>query len=67
MLKFLLNRKIISLRIFCTVQLLNEKSDDDDVEARAGLKTQHELLQQLLKDEENNQEVNFYLFYDMYE
>jgi len=29
---------------------LNDKSDDDDLESRAGLKKQNELLQQLLKE-----------------
>jgi hypothetical protein len=33
-------------------QLLNDKSEDDDVEARAGLKRPNELLQQLLKEDE---------------
>lgn len=42
-------------------QLLNTQSDDDDVEARAGLKKQNELLHQLLKEEDNNQEVNLNL------
>jgi hypothetical protein len=32
------------------VQLLNDTNEDPDVEARAGLKKQNELLQQLLKD-----------------
>lgn len=36
--------------LFC--QLLNDKSEDDDVEARAGLKRPNELLQQLLKEDE---------------
>jgi len=35
------------------LQLLNDKSEDEDVEARAGLKTQNDLLQQLLKDDDN--------------
>ncbi|KAB0798164.1 hypothetical protein PPYR_09157 [Photinus pyralis] len=34
------------------LQLLNEKNDDDDLEARAGIKKQSELLQQLLKEDE---------------
>lgn len=34
------------------LQLLNEKNDDDDLEARAGIKKQNELLQQLLKEDE---------------
>lgn len=32
--------------------MLNEKNDDDDLEARAGIKKQSELLQQLMKSEE---------------
>ncbi|XP_046466589.1 nuclear receptor coactivator 2 isoform X7 [Neodiprion pinetum] len=34
------------------LELLNDKNDDDDLETRAGLKKRHELLQQLLKDED---------------
>lgn len=34
-------------------QLLNEKSDDHEIEARVGIKNGSELLQQLLKDEED--------------
>ncbi|KAF2881852.1 hypothetical protein ILUMI_24316 [Ignelater luminosus] len=37
-------------------QLLNEKNDDDDIEARVGLKKQSELLSQLLKPNEPNDE-----------
>lgn len=33
--------------------MLNEKSDDDDIEARAGIKNRSELLNQLLKDDED--------------
>jgi hypothetical protein len=36
-----------------TLQLLNNKSEDEDIEARAGLKKQNDLLQQLLKDDDN--------------
>jgi len=35
------------------LQLLSDKSEDEDVEARAGLKKQNDLLQQLLKDDDN--------------
>jgi len=35
------------------LQLLNDKSKDEDIEARAGLKKQNDLLQQLLKDDDN--------------
>lgn len=42
-----------SLTLFCIYQLLNEKSDDDDIEARAGIKNRSELLNQLLKDDED--------------
>lgn len=41
-----------------SLQLLNEKSDDDDIEARAGIKKRGELLQQLLKDEEECKSEN---------
>ncbi|XP_046737418.1 hypoxia-inducible factor 1-alpha isoform X9 [Diprion similis] len=34
------------------LELLNDKNDDDDLETRAGLKKRHELLQQLLKDQD---------------
>lgn len=33
------------------MQLLNDKNEDEDIEARAGLKKQNELLQQLLKED----------------
>jgi len=32
-------------------KLLNEKNDDEDEEARAGMKKRNELLQQLMKDQ----------------
>ncbi|XP_060857714.1 nuclear receptor coactivator 3-like isoform X6 [Metopolophium dirhodum] len=35
------------------IKLLNDKSEDEDIEARAGLKKQNDLLQQLLKDDDN--------------
>lgn len=34
-----------------TLQLLNEKGDNEDFEVQAGLKKQNELLQQLLKED----------------
>ncbi|GLH12635.1 Protein single-minded [Gryllus bimaculatus] len=34
------------------LRLLNEKSDDDDLEIKAGIKKRNELLQQLLKDQD---------------
>lgn len=34
-----------------TLQLLNDKSDDEDFDDQAGLKKQNELLQQLLKED----------------
>jgi nuclear receptor coactivator 2 len=40
------------------IQLLNETSDDGDLEARAGLKKQNELLQQLLKDSDETERSN---------
>ncbi|KAK9721673.1 Helix-loop-helix DNA-binding domain [Popillia japonica] len=39
------------------LQLLNEKNDDDDREVRAGIKPNSELLQQLLKDDEQKTEM----------
>lgn len=39
------------------VKLLNEKNDDEDEEARAGLKKRNELLQQLLKDQDDERKV----------
>ncbi|KAG8233758.1 hypothetical protein J437_LFUL003829, partial [Ladona fulva] len=39
------------------LKLLNEKSDDDDLEAKAGLRKQNELLHQLMKDPEGNEQT----------
>jgi len=33
-------------------KLLNEKNDDEDEETRAGMKKRNELLQQLMKDQD---------------
>lgn len=39
---------------FCFFKLLNnERADDQDLEAQAGIKKQNELLHQLLKNEDN--------------
>ncbi|XP_050529794.1 nuclear receptor coactivator 2-like isoform X2 [Daktulosphaira vitifoliae] len=35
------------------LKLLNDKSEDEDLEARIGIKKQNELLQQLLKEDDN--------------
>ncbi|XP_050438231.1 nuclear receptor coactivator 2-like isoform X2 [Adelges cooleyi] len=35
------------------LKLLNDKSEDEDLEARVGIKKQNELLQQLLKEDDN--------------
>lgn len=35
------------------MQLLNDKSQNEDIEVQAGLKKQNELLQQLLKEDGN--------------
>lgn len=40
------------INITGNLQLLNEKSDDDDLEKKVGLKARSELLQQLLKDQD---------------
>lgn len=42
---------------FICFKLLNEKNDDEDEEARAGLKKRNELLQQLLKDQDDERKV----------
>lgn len=39
------------------MKLLNEKNDDEDEEARIGLKKRNELLQQLLKDQDDERKV----------
>lgn len=39
------------------MKLLNEKNDDEDEEARAGLKKRNELLQQLLKDQDDERKI----------
>lgn len=44
------------MRFIC-LKLLNEKNDDEDEEARAGLKKRNELLQQLLKDQDDERKV----------
>lgn len=43
--------------IYLFFKLLNEKNDDEDEEARAGLKKRNELLQQLLKDQDDERKV----------
>ncbi|XP_076655238.1 uncharacterized protein LOC143360357 isoform X9 [Halictus rubicundus] len=39
------------------LQLLNEKNDDEDEDVRAGFKKRNELLQQLLKDQDDERKV----------
>ncbi|XP_044727109.1 nuclear receptor coactivator 2 isoform X3 [Chrysoperla carnea] len=41
------------------LRLLNEKTDNDDAEARAGFKKQSELLQQLLKDTDEDTKPSY--------
>lgn len=40
-----------------TLQLLNDKSQDEDIEVQAGLKKQNELFQQLLKEDDNVRQI----------
>ncbi|KAJ8942844.1 hypothetical protein NQ314_009906 [Rhamnusium bicolor] len=46
----------INLYLSNFLQLLNDKSDDDDLESKAGVKKKSELLQQLLKTERDIEE-----------
>lgn len=39
-------------------KLLNEKPDDEDEDTRAGMKKRHELLQQLMKDPDEERKNN---------
>jgi len=39
------------------VKLLNEKNDDEDEETRAGVKKRNELLQQLMKDQDEERKL----------
>lgn len=58
---YVVSRKSFFLRLhsiqFICFKLLNEKNDDEDEEARAGLKKRNELLQQLLKDQDDERKV----------